>query len=313
VTSPVYEGTSVEADEGDRQLLQGTEAIARSQWQLFRRRFFRHKLAMLGLLMLLALMVFCFGATWLAPYKNAPNLALNPTGPSAKHWFGVDLAGKDVMTTIMYAGQISLKIGLLTSIFSTIVGTITGAFAGYFGGIVDQTLMRLTDMFLLLPALVVLAIALKKFVETSWGRQHQDVGISLVLAGLGWMGIARIVRGQVLSLKEKEFVEAARAIGASPSRIIFRHILPNLLGVIMVNASLAVAGAIVAESTLSFLGFGVQVPLTSWGKMLSDGKESIDTKAYLIYFPGLFIILVTLAVNFVGDGLRDAFDPQAKH
>jgi peptide/nickel transport system permease protein len=304
---------STHSDESDRELLQGTEAVARTQWQLFRRRFFRHKLAILGLLLLLALLVFCFGAKWFAPYKNAPNLAIDAKGPSAKHWFGVDLAGKDVLTTIMYAGQISLKIGLLTAIFSTVVGTITGALAGFFGGIIDQMLMRLTDMFLLLPSLVVLAIALKKFVETSWGRHHQDLGISAVLAGLGWMGIARIVRGQVLSIREKEYVEAARAIGASPARIIFRHILPNLLGVIMVNASLAVAGAIIAESTLSFLGFGVQLPQTSWGKMLSDGKESIETRAYLIYFPGLFIILVTLAVNFVGDGLRDAFDPQAKH
>jgi peptide/nickel transport system permease protein len=293
------------ADESDRQLLQGTEAVARTQWQMFRHRFFRHKLAILGLLILLGLLVFCFGARWLAPYKNEPNLALDPNGPSAKHWFGVDLAGKDVLTTIMYAGQISLKIGLFTSLISTVVGTIAGSIAGYFGGAIDQMLMRLTDMFLLLPALVVLAIALKKFGQTDWG-------IILVLSGLGWMGIARIVRGQVLSLKEKEFIEAARALGASPARIIFRHLIPNLLGVIMVNASLAVAGAIIAESTLSFLGFGVNPPKNSWGKMLSDGQESIATKAYLIYFPGLFIILVTLAVNFVGDGLRDAFDPQSK-
>lgn len=292
-------------DEGDHQLLQGVEAVPRTQWQLFRRRFFRHRLAMVGLAILVGLLLFCFSAEWLAPYENKPDLLREPKGPSGNHWFGVDLAGKDVLTSIMYAGQISLKIGLFTSAISTVVGTLAGAFAGYFGGILDQLLMRLTDMFLLLPALVVLAVALQRFRGSDWG-------IILTLAGLGWMGIARIVRAQVLSLKEKEFVEAARALGASPVRIIFRHILPNLVGTVMVNASLAVAGAIIAESTLSFLGFGVQPPKSSWGKMLADGKESISTKAYLIYFPGLFIILVTLAVNFLGDGLRDAFDPQAK-
>jgi peptide/nickel transport system permease protein len=292
-------------DEGDAQLLQGTETIARTQWQLFRRRFFRHRLAMLGLFILVAMIAVCFLADWISPLKSAAGAAL-PEAPSRKHWFGVDLAGKDVLSTILHAGQISLKIGLATSFLSTLVGTVAGAIAGYFGGWIDQILMRFTDLFLLLPGLVVLAIALKKFGQ-------DDKGIILVLSALGWMGIARIIRGQVLSLKEKEFVEAARAIGASPFRIIFRHIVPNLVGTIMVNASLAVAAAIIAESTLSFLGFGVQIPKTSWGKMLSDGKETIATRPYLIYFPGLAIILVTLAVNFLGDGLRDALDPQAKH
>jgi peptide/nickel transport system permease protein len=293
-------------DEGDAQLLQGTEAVARTQWQLFRRRFFRHRLAMLGLLILVVMFALCFLAKWIAPFPNKPDLLALPEGPTSKHWLGVDLAGKDVLTTILYAGQISLKIGLFTSLISTVVGTTAGALAGYFGGWLDQILMRVTDLFLLTPALVVLAIALKKLGQSDWG-------IIFVLSALGWMGIARIIRGQVLSLKEKEFVEAARAIGASPFRIIFRHIVPNLVGTIMVNASLSVAAAIIAESTLSFLGFGVQPPKTSWGKMLADGKESIATKAYLIYFPGIAIILVTLAVNFLGDGLRDALDPQAKH
>ncbi len=293
-------------EHADLELVQGAEPVARTQWQLFRRRFFRHKLAMLGLVTLIAMFVVCFGARWVAPYKNVTDLLVEPSGPSWKHWFGVDLLGKDFLTANLYAGQISLKIGLFTALISTALGTITGAVAGYFGNWVDQILMRVTDLFLLLPSLVILAIALRKFGKS-------EFGIILVLSGLGWMGIARIVRGQVLSIKEKEFVEAARAIGGSPSRIIVRHILPNLVGPIMVNASLAVAGAIIAESTLSFLGFGVQAPKSSWGKLLSDGKESIATKAYLIYFPGLFIIAITLAVNFVGDGLRDAFDPQAKH
>jgi peptide/nickel transport system permease protein len=296
----------ISVDEGDHALIQGAEPVARTQWQLFRRRFFRHRVAMLGLFILVVLCIVVFGANFVAPYPNKPDLLANAVGPSRKHWFGVDLVGRDYLTACLYAGRISLKIGLFVSVISTVVGTLTGAIAGYFGKLSDQVLMRVTDLFLVLPGLAVLAIALKQF-------GNSDTTIILVLAALGWMGIARIVRGQVLSLKEKEFVEAARAIGCSHTRIILRHIIPNLVGPIMVNASLAVAGAIIAESTLSYLGFGVQPPKTSWGKLLADGKETIATKAYLLYFPGLLIILVTLAVNFLGDGLRDATDPQAKH
>ena len=292
--------------DGETMLLAGAEPVARSQWQLFRRRFFRHKLAILGLVILVVLFVACFGASWVAPYKNTPDLLALPTGPSWKHPMGVDLVGRDYLTANLYAGRISLKIGLFVSLISTVLGTLMGASAGYFGGLSEQLLMRFTDFFLLFPGLAALAIAIKKF-------GTKDITIILVLAGLGWMSIARIVRGQVLAIKEKEFVEAARAMGASHKRIIVRHIVPNLVGSIMVNASLAVAGAIIAESTLSFLGYGISPPQTSWGKLLSDGRESLATKAYLIYFPGVFIILVTLAVNFLGDGLRDALDPQAKH
>lgn len=294
------------ASEAETALVVGSAAVARTQWQLFRRRFFRHRLAMLGLFILVVLCVCTFGAKWVAPYKNTPDLLADAAGPSRKHWFGVDLVGRDYLTTCLYAGRISLKIGLFVSVISTVLGTLTGAIAGYFGKASEQILMRVTDLFLLLPSLAVLAVGLKLAGGKDWT-------IILVLAGLGWMGIARIVRGQVLSLKEKEFVEAARAIGCSHTRIIIRHIIPNLVGPIMVNASLAVAGAIIAESTLSYLGFGVQPPKTSWGKLLADGKETIATKGYLLYFPGLLIILVTLAVNFLGDGLRDATDPQAKH
>ena len=297
---------SMTPDEGDLQLVQGAEPVARTQWQLFRRRFFRHKLAMFGLLILVILCVCCFGARWIAPYKNTPDLLAEPAGPSAKHLMGIDLVGKDFLTANLYAGQISLKIGLFVSVISTVLGTVTGAVAGFLGRTSDQLLMRLTDLFLLLPPLAVLAIALKQFGQS-------EVAIILVLAGLGWMGIARIVRGLVLSLKEKEYIEAARCIGCTSKRTILRHIVPNLVGPIMVNASLSVAAAIIAESTLSFLGFGISPPKSSWGKLLSDGKETISTHANLIYFPGLFIIITTLAVNFLGDGLRDAFDPQAKH
>jgi len=191
-------------------------------------------------------------------------------------------------------------------LLSTLVGTIVGAVAGYLGKATDQVLMRTTDLFLIVPGIAVLALALKKF-----GRD--DVTIIWVLAALFWMYVARVVRAQVLSLKEQEFVEAARASGASGPWIVIRHILPNCIGPIVVNATLAVAAAIVAESTLSFLGFGVQLPATSWGRMLSDAEGYVGTsQSYLLYFPGLAILLTVLAVNFLGDGLRDAFDPQSE-
>jgi peptide/nickel transport system permease protein len=284
----------------------GEDMVARSQWQLFLRRFVRHRMAIISLTVLVLICVACFGARWLAPYpKNNQDLLMGAGGPSVKHWFGTDDLGRDQLTEIMYAGQISLRIGLGVALISTVVGAILGSLAGYFSRWTDQLLMRLTDLFLVVPAIAILAIAIKKFGNSA-------TTIVLILAGLGWMYIARIVRSQVLALKEREFVEAARASGASSGRIVARHLLPNMMGPILVNATLAIAAAIITESTLSFLGFGVQPPTTSWGRMLSDAEGYVGTtKAHLLYFPGLALLLVVLAVNFIGDGLRDAFDPQS--
>lgn len=289
------------------ELRPGEEDVARSQWKLFWRRFLRHKMAVLSIVVLVLIMFACFGARWVAPFpKNHQDLLTGPVGPRAKHWFGTDELGRDQLTELLYAGRISLKIGLAVALISTVVGTVFGSVAGYFARWADQLLMRLTDLFLVVPAIAILAIAIKKFGNSSGT-------IIYVLAGLGWMYIARVVRGQVLSIKEKEFIEAARASGASHARIIRRHLLPNTVGPILVNATLAIAAAIVTESTLSFLGFGVQPPTTSWGRMLSDAHGYVGThKAYLIYFPGLALLVVVLAVNFIGDGLRDAFDPQSR-
>ena len=205
---------------------------------------------------------------------------------------------------MLFAGQISLRIGLAVALLSTFVGTVVGSVAGYFGKLTDQALMRTTDLFLVVPGIAILAVALKKFGQS-------PAVIIFVLAGLGWMYVARIVRGQVLSIKEKEFVEAARAAGASSARVIARHILPNVVGPILVNATLGIAAAIVTESTLSFLGLGVQPPTTSWGNMLAGAEGNYNNNQHLLYFPGLALLLTVLAVNFVGDGLRDAFDPQS--
>lgn len=296
-----------EAAGAELELLGAPEPAARSQWQLFRRRFLRHKMAMISIVVLIGMFVVCFGATWIAPYsKNQQDLLLGPVGPSGKHWFGTDELGRDQLTEILFAGQISLKIGVGVALIATIAGTLFGSIAGYFARWADQLLMRLTDLFLVVPAIAVLAIAIKKFGSDAFT-------IVLVLAGLGWMYVARIVRGQVLSIKEKEFVDAARSSGASSARIVLRHILPNTIGPIVVNATLGIAAAIVTESTLSFLGFGVQPPTTSWGRMLADARGTVGTdKAHLIYFPGLMLLITVLAVNYIGDGLRDAFDPQSR-
>jgi peptide/nickel transport system permease protein len=284
---------------GEFEIASHAEPVARSQWQLFWRRFRRHRVAIASIFVLLILVVICFGASFFAPFpENQQDLLLGPVGPSGTHWLGTDELGRDQVTRLLYAGQISLKIGFAVALISTFVGTILGALAGYFGRATDQILMRVTDLFLVVPAIAILALILKLF-------GHTDLIIILVLAALFWMGVARVVRGQVLSLREKEYVEAARASGASPLRIIVRHIIPNIIGPIMLNVTLGVAGAIITESTLSFLGFGVQPPQSSWGSMLSDAEAYVGT-------PGLMILLTVLAVNFIGDGLSDAFDPQSE-
>jgi peptide/nickel transport system permease protein len=297
--------------DAELELAVGAEAVPRTQWQLFWRRFFRHRLAVGSLLILALLCIACFGAKWIAPYSISKidiSIVGTAKGPSWKHWFGTDEFGHDQLSVLLFAGQISLRIGLAVAAFSTILGVLIGAAAGYFGSVIDRFLSATTDLFLVVPQLALLAVAL-----TYFGRSPTT--IIIVLAVLGWTYIARVVRGQVLSLKEKEFVEAARASGASSWRIIIRHILPNLVGAIMVNLTLSVAVAIVTESTLSFLGYGINPPANSWGLMLSNNETAVNdpSKMHLLLFPGLMLLITVICVNFLGDGLRDAFDPQAKH
>lgn len=279
--------------------------VIKSQWQLFRRRFFRHKPAIVSLVVLVVLYVLCFAAPLIAPFeKNEQDVLLGISGPSAEHWFGTDSIGRDYFTEVLYAGQISLKIGIGVAFISTFVGVVIGALAGFFGSWLDQLLMRTTDLFLIVPAIAILAVALQRF-GTS------DLTIILVLAAVFWMTIARVVRGQVLSLREKEYVDAARVAGAGSMRIIARHILPNSLGPIVVNATLSIGIAIIVESTLSFLGFGIQPPQTSWGRMLDNAKGNYEFNSHLLYFPALAVLITVLTINFIGDALRDALDPES--
>ena len=288
-----------------------------SQWRLFRRRFFKHKLAVASAIVLILLALMAIFAPLVTTYEpTEQDLANIRQPPTGEHWFGTDNLGRDLYSRVVYAGRISLKIGFFVAIISTFLGTLIGSVAGYVGRWVEQLLMRVTDLFLIIPGLAVLIVANNHF------RDQDLFGVSLgtdslaivILSFLLWQTIARVVRGLILSLKEKEFVEAARASGASTARIIVRHVLPNCIGPIAVNATLVVGLAILTESTLSFLGFGVQPPEVSWGYLVNDARGTAGTDfAYMIYFPGLAILLTVLCINFLGDGLRDAFDPQSKH
>lgn len=308
--SGVVGGLELDEEQPALDLVAGGEAVTRSQWELFWRRFLRHKLAVVAAVILLLLFLTAIFAPLLAPYALNPRLEGKVLldarhGPSLRHWLGTDELGRDQLTRILYAGRISLTVGVSVALISTLFGTAVGALAGYFGRWPDQVLMRITDLVLVVPPLAILMMAGKHF------GGSQTV-IIFILSVVFWMPIARVVRGVFLSLKEKEFVEAARASGASSPRIIVRHMLPNAIGPIAVNTTLVVGLAILTESTLSFLGFGVQPPTVSWGNMLAQSQQSVGTSsAYLIYFPGLAILITVLAVNFLGDGLRDAFDPQS--
>jgi len=281
----------------------GLEEHGLSQRALVWRRFRRHKLAMASLVALLLIGLAVALAPVLTPYNfSDQHLDQILQGPSTKHLLGTDQLGRDELTRLLYGGRVSLLIGLGVALVSAVVGTLAGAAAGYYGGRLDNFVMRLTDLFLSIPLLVLLIIA-------SQATGGHILDIVLVVSLALWMFLARIVRGLFLSLREKEFVEAARAIGSSNARIIFRHMLPNALGVIIVNVTLTVAIAILTESLLSFLGFGIQPPTPTWGNMLEDGRGLMTIAGWLVWFPGLAILVTVLCVNFLGDGLRDALDP----
>ncbi len=283
----------------------GLELQARSQWSYARMRFIRHRLAMAGLLGLV--IVFAAGAfaNLVAPYTfdqidlnhvyAAPTLAGN-------HFFGTDELGRDFFSRTIYGIRTSEEVGLFVAVISSIFGVIVGAIAGYYRGWIDNFLMRLTDLVLTLPALAILLTA-----AALWGSGSQW-RISFILAAFFWTGIARVVRGVFLSLREKEYVEAAKASGAGDFRIMFRHILPNTLGPVIVNGTLAVAAAILTEAALSFLGFGIKPPTPSLGVLITSGQSN-PQKWWLTVLPGLVLVFIIICVNFVGDGLRDALDP----
>ena len=280
---------------------------ARSQRQIVFRRFRQHKAAVASLAVFVLVVLFAFAGPLV--WSTNPTFMSNDifTAPDPAHPFGTDSTGVDLLSAVMKGTQSSLIIALVVSIAATAVGAVYGAVSGFYGGWTDTVMMRIADLFLTFPIIAV-AIMLDNRFQAEAGTLWLLIS---VLAALFWPGAARVIRAQVLSLKEKEFVEAARALGARDRRIIFRHLLPNTLGSIIVIATLTVAGTILTETALSFLGFGVQFPNTSLGLLVTSNQTAIEGgHPWLFYIPGVFIILIALTVNFIGDGLRDAFDPQ---
>jgi len=273
------------------------------------RRFRRHKLALAGLCTLSFITLACILAPVLAPYApDAQQLYRGFEGPSADHWIGTDKLGRDLLTRLMYAGQISLVIGVACTAIVVVIGSLVGAVSGYFGGWVDTAIMRVVDLGLSVPTFPLL-IALSAMLASIL---PSVLVIILVLSLFGWLGIARLVRGQILSLRGLDFVEATRALGASDRRIIFRHMLPNSIAPITVAATLAVGEFILTEAALSFLGYGVRLPTPTWGNMLAEVNTYFLQQPWLAFYPGLALLLTVVSINFIGDALRDALDPRLK-
>lgn len=279
-------------------------SMAAEIWQ----RLCRNKMAMLGLAILVLLVLAAIFADVIADYDTkvvAQNISERLKGPSAAHWFGTDEFGRDIFARIVHGSRVSLVVGLVSVSVSMIIGGALGAFAGFYGGRVDNVIMRIMDVFLAIPS-ILLAITIVAALGPDLINVMLAIGIS------GTPSFARIVRAAVMSVKDQEFVESSRAIGASSITIIFREILPNCMAPIIVQATLSVASAILSTASLSFIGLGVQPPAPEWGAMLSSGRNYLRDALHLTLFPGLAIVVTILALNLLGDGLRDALDPRLK-
>jgi peptide/nickel transport system permease protein len=311
-----------------------------SPWRIVLRRFARHRMAMFSVAALVVVFTISLLARQIAPFTAdkllvgkyfAPPGAVDTTS-GLTHYLGTDNIGRDYFSRLVYAGRISLTVAVLSVAISTLIGVMVGAYSGYYGGWIDALLMRAVEFLATIPTLPLLliisamllrnenAIPIPQFVLNSLGQvmllsprdARQAVLIMMVLAGLGWLNDARLMRGTILSLRSQTFVEAARSLGAPDWHIIFRHMLPNAMAPIIVNASLNLSGFIVAEAALSFLGFGIQDPIPTWGNMLAATQQFMFDRPWLPLVPGLPIVLCSLAFNYIGDGLRDALDPRLK-
>ncbi|HSM08782.1 MAG TPA: ABC transporter permease [Gemmatimonadota bacterium] len=280
-----------------------SKPVAASPWAIARRRFLAHRQAMLGLAVLIVLGLLSLLSPVIAPLDPSVDLANRLQAPSAANWLGTDDAGYDMFRLLLAGSRVSLLIGFLSVGIAITLGTVVGAVAGYAGGWADAVLMRIVDLFLSVPRLVLLITAVALL--------RPSIALIVIVLGLtGWMGVARLVRGQVLAVREREHVLAARALGYRPLRILFRHILPNVLTPVIVAATLGIGNAILAEAALSYLGLGVQPPDTSWGLIIFSGQDRMLDAWWITAFPGILIALTVMAFNLVGDGLRDALDPR---
>jgi peptide/nickel transport system permease protein len=284
-------------------------------WREAWRRFRKHRLAVVSLVILgaIVLAVLIGPFVWRVPIDEI-DFSARLQGPSWEHPMGTDDLGQDLLARVLYGGRISLAVGFAAMMVAIFVGVLVGSIAGMAGGRTDAALMWLTDLFLSLPQLPLLLLIIYLFRDSLTQVVGPELGvfilIVIIIGGFNWMQVARLVRAQFFSLREKEFVEAARALGASRLRLVLRHILPNAMGPVIVAATIDIAAAIIAESTLSFLGLGFPPDVPTWGRLLFDAKDNLDFAPHWAIFPGAMIFLTVLAINFIGDGLRDAFDPR---
>jgi peptide/nickel transport system permease protein len=273
-------------------------------YQVFWKRFRTNRFAMAGGLVVVFLFMLSFLAPYITPYgPDDLDLYNVLMPPSSTHWFGTDDLGRDVLTRVIYGAGISLKVGFVAVGIAVLIGTVVGLVSGYYSGSLDNILMRFVDIMLCFPTFFLILAVIAFLGQSIWY-------IMIIIGLTGWMGVARLVRAEVLSIREREYVMAVRALGARDSRIIFRHILPNAMSPVLVSATLGVAGAILTESALSFLGIGVPPPTPSWGNILTSGKEYIEFAWWLTLYPGLAITVTVLAYYLVGEGIRDALDPR---
>jgi peptide/nickel transport system permease protein len=308
--------------ELDRETLASIEE--ESPWKIIWKRFRRHKLALAGVVTIVTIALACFLATWVAPYDPIRDIARDANGqilkndpPSAAHWMGTDNIGRDIFSRLLYAGRISLAIAFIVTFAETLIGITVGALSGYYGGWIDDVLQRFVEFLItipLLPLLLAFSALLRGLTIPGLPREWSSaVVITIILTVFGWMVTAQLIRGMVLSLRNQEFAEAAKALGLSNRGIIMKHMIPNSLAPIIVAATLGLGTVIILESALSFLGFGVQPPVPTWGNMLNEYQNDMWTQPAKVFFPGLAIFLCVLAFNYIGDGLRDAMDPRLKH
>jgi len=276
-----------------------------SLWKDGIRRFLKNPLGLSGFMFLSALALLSLLAPWIAPYSyEAQDLSLGAVGPNSLHWLGTDILGRDLFTRILYGGRVSLLVGFCATAVSVLIGVTYGAIAGYRGGILDTIMMRFVDVIYAFP-FTIFVIILMVFFDRSL------VLLFVAIGAVEWLTMARIVRGQVLSIAKQEFVEAAVIMGLPRRRIVFRHIVPNILGPVIVYTTLTIPGVMLLEAFLSFLGLGVQPPASSWGLLIREGAESMEEYPWLIVFPGIMLSLTLFSLNFIGDSLRDALDPRS--
>lgn len=293
-----------------------TAAKGMSLWGLAMRRFVRNRLAMLGAIVLVIILLFSIVGPFFSPYGiNDIDAKKVNKAPSTEHWLGTDELGRDQLTRLMVGGRYSLMVGVCAEIVVVLIGTVLGISSGYFGKWVDNLIMRLTDILMCLPYLPILIVLSAVLSDMKVHPKYRIYIVMFIIGILGWTGLCRMVRGEVLSLREQEFMMAADTLGLSDSHKMFRHLLPNTLAPIIVSATLGIGGAILAESSLSFLGLGIVPPTPSWGQLLQAARNTVvlQKRLWLWAPPGFMILMTVLSINLIGDGLRDAFDPKMRN